>query len=347
VTDPRFFHRRGPFSLGEIAEQVDAELSTAKAGHLMIRDIAALGDAGAGELSLFYDTRYLRVLAETHAGAIVTSRGLARHAPRGSRLLLAAQPRLAYAQIGHLFYPSPAPDAFIDSGARIDPTATIGLGSRIDSGAVLGPGVEIGRRCHIAANVVLEAGVVLGDDCRIAANTTISHALIGSRVEIGSGVCIGGPGFGYEPHPSGLMRMLQLGRVTIGDDVHVGANCAIDRGTSGDTVIGSGCKLDNLVQIAHNVRLGRSCIICGQAGIAGSATLGDGVMIGGRSAISDHVTIGSGARIAGNSGVMRDIEPGAVVGGFPAMPIRDWHRQTAGLMRSFSRRSPKPDGQET
>jgi UDP-3-O-[3-hydroxymyristoyl] glucosamine N-acyltransferase len=130
--------------------------------------------------------------------------------------------------------------------------------------------------------------------------------------------------------------------VTIGDDVHVGANSAIDRGASGDTVIGSGCKLDNLVQIAHNVRLGRSCVICGQAGIAGSATLGDGVMIGGRSAISDHVTIGSGARIAGNSGVMRDIEPGAVVGGFPAVPIRDWHRQTAGLMRSFSRRWTQP-----
>ncbi len=347
MADSRFFHRRGPFSLGDIAEQVGAELSTAQAGHLMIRDIAALDDAAPGELSLFYDTRYLRALADTHAGAIVTSRGLARHAPRGSRLLLAAQPRLAYAQIGHLFYPSPAPDAIIDSAARIDPTATIGLGSRIDSGAVVGPGVDIGKSCHIASNVVVGAGVVLGDDCRIAANTTISHALIGSRVEIGSGVCIGGPGFGYEPHLNGLTRMLQLGRVTIGDDVHVGSNSAIDRGTSGDTVIGSGCKLDNLVQIAHNVRLGRSCVICGQAGIAGSATLGDGVMIGGHSAVSDHVTIGSGARIAGNSGVMRNIEPGGVVGGFPAMPVRDWHRQTAGLMRSFSRRTTRSGGQET
>lgn len=342
MADPRFFHRRGPFSLADIAERVGAELSTAHAGHLMIRDIAALDDAAPGELSLFYDTRYLRALADTRAAAIVTSRNLARHAPTGTRLLLAAQPRLAYVQIGYLFYPVPAPDAVIDSRALIDPTATIGLGSRIDAGAVIGPGVAIGERCHIACNAVLEAGVSLGDGGRIAASATISHALIGSRVEIGAGACIGGPGFGYEPHPNGLMRMLQLGRVTIGDDVHVGANSVIDRGMGGDTVIGSGCKLDNLVQIAHNVRLGRSCVICGQAGIAGSATLGDGVMIGGHSAISDHVTIGSGARIAGNSGVMRDIEPGDVVGGFPAVPIRDWHRQTAGLMRSFSRRSTKP-----
>jgi UDP-3-O-[3-hydroxymyristoyl] glucosamine N-acyltransferase len=194
---------------------------------------------------------------------------------------------------------------------------------------------------------VLGEGVMLGDDCRIGANTTISHALLGARVEVATSVSIGGQGFGFVPGPKGLVRMLQLGRVIIEDDVEIGANCAIDRGATGDTVIGAGTVLDNLVQIGHNVRLGRHCVLCGQVGIAGSTIVGDGVMIGGQTAISDHVKIGSGARIAGNSGVMRDVEPGGVVGGFPAMPIRDWHRQTAGLMRSFSHRTTRSGEHDT
>jgi len=335
MTDPRFFGRVGPFSLGELARQIGAALSDPSTEDRLIHDIAALEEAEPGQISVFSDRRYEGVLVSTRASAVVTSRDFARYAPSGTCLLLVAEPRLAYAQIGHVFYPLPAPMSGIAAGAQIGPGVKIGAGSQIDTGAVIGPAVEIGQRCHIASNVVLGSGVVLGDDCRIGANTTIICALIGARFETAAGVSIGGPGFGFVPGPNGLMQMLQLGRVIIEDDVKMGANCAIDRGATGDTVIGAGTKLDNLVHIGHNVRLGRNCIICGQVGIAGSTVVGDGVMMGGQVGVSDHLTIGSGVRIAAKSGVMRDVEAGMTVGGFPAVPLKQWHRQTAGLARFF------------
>jgi UDP-3-O-[3-hydroxymyristoyl] glucosamine N-acyltransferase len=341
MTDPRFFARIGPFSLGDLARRIDAEPSDSNAESVVIHDIAALEEARRGEISVFSDRRYEAALVSTRASAVITSRDLARYAPSGMCLLLVAEPRLAYAQIGHLFYPPPALRPGIGAGAQIDSSAKIGAGSEIDMGAVIGPGVEIGQRCHIGSNVVLGPGVVLGDACRIGANSSISYALIGSRFESASGVSIGGQGFGFVPGPNGLVRMLQLGRVIIEDDVEMGANCAIDRGATGDTVIGAGTKLDNLVHIGHNVRLGRNCIICGQVGIAGSTIVGDGVMMGGQVGVSDHLTIGSGVRIAAKSGVMRDVEAGMTVGGFPAVPLKQWHRQTAGLTRFLQTHRPK------
>ena len=339
MADIRFFHPSGPFELRYLAEQVGAEAPSAESGNILIRDVGALETAGQGDVSLFCDARYVGAFIESRASVVVTSHELGRHAPSGRCLLFAAEPRLAFARIGHLLYPEARLEPGINAGAQVHPSAVIGRGSQIDAGAVIERDVTIGENCHIGYHAVLGTGVVIGDNCRIGAHAAISNALIGRRVEIASSVTIGGQGFGFVTGPTGLVRVLQLGRVIIGDDVEIGANCAIDRGANGDTEIGAGTVIDNLVQIGHNVRLGRNCVLSGQAGIAGSTTLGDGVMVGGQAAISDHLTIGSGARVAGKSGVMRDVEPGGTVAGYPAVPVRQWHRQTAGLLRLFGRRT--------
>ena len=338
MADPRFFRRFGPFPLGDIAEAVDAELLDPSSKDVLICDIASLETAGPGELTFFNHSQYRDAFDATQASAVVTTRDLARNGPRGVCLISVAQPQLALPRSVFCITPSGRPEPKISADARIDPSAVICDGARIDAGAVVGAGAEVGRGCHIACHAVIGNGVVLGNDCVIGANSCISHALIGARVQIAAGVSIGGEGFGFVPTAKGRLRIPQLGRVMIGDDVEIGANCAIDRGSTGDTVIGAGTVLDNLVHIAHNVRLGRHCIVCGQVGIAGSTVVGNGVMIGGQVGISDHVRVGSGARIASKSGVIRDIKDGESVGGYPAMPIREWHRQTAAGIRLSQRR---------
>lgn len=339
MPDTRFFHRAGPFTLSEIAAHIGAEpLATGDGGDPIV-DIAALDDAGPDDISVFSDVRYIEALRPTRARAIIISRGLAHHAADPAKLMYVKNPRLAYAQVGKLFYPLAALEPGIDPAARVHPTAVIGRGTQIDAGAVIGRNAELGERCHVAFNAVVGDGVRLGDECRVGANASISHALIGRRVGIEPGVTIGSQGFGFVPSANGLTRMLQLGRVIIEDDVQIGANCAIDRGATGDTVIGAGTVLDNLVQIAHNVRLGRHCVICAQVGIAGSTVVGDGVMMGGQVGVADHLTVGARAQIAGKSGVLRDVEPGAVLGGFPAVGIKNWHRQTIALARLFKGRN--------
>jgi UDP-3-O-[3-hydroxymyristoyl] glucosamine N-acyltransferase len=271
---------------------------------------------------------------------IVTSRKLSGHDHNGSWLLLVPDPRLAFTQIGHLFYPRDIPAAGIDGTAQIDATASIGAGSQIGCGAVIGRHARLGVGCVVGSNAVIGDGVIMGDNCCIGANSTISHAVIGSRVRISSNVSIGGEGFGFVPGPKGLLHVAHFGRVVIGDDVRIGGNCAIDRGAMDDTSIGAGTVIDNLVQIAHNVRIGRNCVIAAQTGIAGSSTLGDQVMIGGQVGVNDHLTIGSRARIAAKSGVIHNVPEGETVGGYPAVPIRQWHRQSLETKARFAPRKP-------
>jgi UDP-3-O-[3-hydroxymyristoyl] glucosamine N-acyltransferase len=337
MTDSRFFKRAGPFLLGEIAEVIGGELPDAASAAVPIFDLAPLDTAQEKEISVFTGGRYRDAFLATKAAAVVTAPNLACRDDEAGLLVYVERPRLAFARIGRLFYPNDVVEPGIDPTARIHPSAEIGEDARIESGAVVGAGAEIGARCHIAHNAVIGPGVILGDDASVGANSCVSHAILGHSVRIASCVTIGSEGFGFIPGPNGPFRMLQLGRVLIEDEVEIGANCAIDRGATGDTVIGRGSVLDNLVQIGHNVSLGRYCVISGQAGIAGSTVVGDGVMIGGQAAVSDHLRIGDGARIAGKSGVMRDVSPGETVAGYPAVAVRQWHRQTASISRLVAR----------
>ncbi len=342
MPDSRFFRRSAPLPLGEIAREIGGELSDSRSAAVEIRDLAPLETAGTHDISVFVDARYREAFLATKAAVVVTALNLAGRDAACRPLIYVAQPRVAFARIGRLFYP-PAPLVpGIDASATIEPSAVIGAGTRIEAGAVICAGAELGQRCHIGPNTVIGPGVVLGDDTAVGANSCISHAIIGNSVKIGSCVTIGGEGFGFVPSRSGLVKILQLGRVLIEDDVEIGANCAIDRGATGDTIIGRGSVLDNLVQIGHNACLGRYCVLSGQAGVAGSTVIGDGVMIGGQAAISDHLHIGAGAKIAGKSGVMRDVAAGATVAGYPAIPVRQWHRQTAFLAQLLFRRRDDP-----
>jgi len=341
MTDDRFFPRRGPFPLGEIAECAKLELAADAPLDMAVRGIAPLEVAEPDELSVFCDARHANAFATSHACAVVTSGRLSNYPHNGSWLLLARDPRLAFATVGLMFYPRNAVEPGIHLLAHVDPSAIVGEGCQIDSGAVIGPNVRLGCGCHIRSNAVIGSAVEIGEASVVGSNTTITHALIGSRVTVGSGVVIGGEGFGVVLGPTGLMCSAQIGRVIIGDNVRVGGNCTIDRGAVGDTVIGSGTMLDNLVQIAHNVQIGSNCVFAGQAGVAGSTTIGNNVMVGGQVAISDHLSVGSNVRIAGKTGVMRDIADGETVAGYPGVPVRQWHRQTVALEKISRKTTPE------
>ncbi len=218
---------------------------------------------------------------------------------------------------------------------------TTGAGSRIEPGAVIEEHVRLGEGCHVGPNAVIGAGVSLGAGCSIGANVTISHTVAGDRLHVFVNSAIGRPGFGFVKTARGLLRMPQLGRVVIGDDVEIGSGCTVDRGTLGDTRIGTSCKIDNGVQIAHNVTLGIGCILAGHVGIAGSATIEDFVVVGGGVVISDHVTVGSRVQIAVGSCVIRDVAAKTILGGYPAVAMRQWHRQTVAVTR-LARQKPQP-----
>jgi UDP-3-O-[3-hydroxymyristoyl] glucosamine N-acyltransferase len=253
--------------------------------------------------------------------------------PKATVPIFTNEPHVGWARAAALFHPVPPtspgihPSAIVAEGAVVNPSTEVGPLCVIEAGVEIGPG------CRIGPCAVIERGVVVGRDCRIGAHASLSYAKLGARVYVYPGARIGQEGFGFGPTKTGFLTAPQLGRVILEDDVEVGANTTIDRGAMQDTVIGAGSRLDNLVQIGHNVVLGRCCVIVGQAGIAGSTVVEDFVQVGGQAALNGHIRIGRGARIGAQAGVMGDVPPGEEVVGFPAQPKRAFFRQVAALKR--------------
>jgi UDP-3-O-[3-hydroxymyristoyl] glucosamine N-acyltransferase len=338
MPDPRFFERAGPYTLDVLASLTGARLEDSAAGGRLMSDVSPLETAGHDDVAFLDNRKYAEAFAASRAGAAFVDQRMADKAPPGMALLIARDPYKAFARAAQAFYPVKPVIPRRAATAVIDPTAVVPQDCDIAANVVIEAGARLGARCQIGPNTVIGAGVELGEDCRVGANVTLSHCLIGMRVVLHPGVRIGQAGFGFAPDPQGPVKVPQLGRVVIGDDVDIGANTTIDRGSGHDTVIGPGTMIDNLVQIGHNVVLGRGCILAGQVGISGSTRLGDFVMAGGQAGFAGHLSIGSGARIAAKSGLMRDVEPGATVCGSPAVPIGLFMKQVAVLQRLASKK---------
>jgi UDP-3-O-[3-hydroxymyristoyl] glucosamine N-acyltransferase len=328
--DPRFFRRSGPHTLAAVA---DAARGDAPPRRLMLTGIAPLQTATRDQVSFLDNRKYADALDSTQAGAVIVHLDMAERVPQDAVAIVSTEPYLSWARVAALFFPLPPatpgihPAAVVSPEARIDPTAEVG------PLAVIGAGAEVGPRCRIGPLSVIGDGVIIGRDCRIGAQVTISHAILGDRVCLYPGVRVGQDGFGFAVGPEGFVSVPQIGRVMIGDDVEIGANSTIDRGSLHDTVIGAGTRIDNLVMIAHNVRIGRACVLVAQSGVSGSTVMEDQAVLAGQAGIIGHLRVGRGARIGAQAGVMADVPAGAEVVGSPAQPAKSFFRETATMRR--------------
>jgi UDP-3-O-[3-hydroxymyristoyl] glucosamine N-acyltransferase len=339
---PGFWKPAGPFPLSKIASYAGSEIPEAFAGQaaLEMRTVKALDDAARPDISFFDNRKYLAALQKTQAGAVFVLPAMASRVPEGTIPLLSHDPYRGFARSLELFFP----DAVYskvgtqgNDGEGVHVSAFIEDGAVIETGAIIGPEVQIGRGTRIAAGAVVGFRVALGRDSFVGPGASITHALLGDRVTIHAGVRIGQDGFGFVMGPAGHYKVRQVGRVIIQDDVEIGANTTIDRGALKDTIIGEGTKIDNLVQIAHNVLIGRHCVIAAQCGISGSTILEDFVAMGGQCGTVGHIRIGAGAQIGAQSGVASDVPRGERWGGYPAKPMSSWAREVA-LLKRLTRR---------
>jgi UDP-3-O-[3-hydroxymyristoyl] glucosamine N-acyltransferase len=333
VAKIRFFPPGWTPALSEIAALTGAVLAPGADAARVVADVAPLDSAGPGDLTFLDNPKYVGQFETTRAGAAFVLARYADRAPKSCAALVTPQPYRAMAMFMARLYPAAARPrssfglegvserAHVHSQARLEPGVTV------DPGAVIGPGARIGAGAVIGANAVIGPNVCIGRDSSIGATATVFSALIGDRVIIHPGAHIGQDGFGFALGPQGHMKVPQIGRVIIQDDVEIGAGSTVDRGANRDTIIGEGTKIDNLVQIGHNVVIGRHCVLVAQSGVSGSCVLEDFAALGGRAGLAGHLHVGLGAQIAAGAGVMRDVPAGERWVGAPAKPSREFFRE--------------------
>jgi UDP-3-O-[3-hydroxymyristoyl] glucosamine N-acyltransferase len=317
------------WSLGELAGRLGGEVVGRP--ERRVGRIATLEDAGPEDLSFLTSGRYLAAARSSRAGAILVGRRVPELA--ADQLVVADAPR-ALATLLEWFHPEPRPEP------GVHPTAVIGEGARVDPSAFVGPYAVIGARSSLGPGAVVHAHAVVGEDCEIGAGAVLHpHVVLYRRVRVGAGsvvhagAVLGADGFGYASGEGEHAKIPQVGDVEVGEDVEIGALSAVDRALLGTTSVGDGTKIDNLVQVGHNVRIGNGAILCGQSGVAGSARLGHGVVLAGQVGVSGHLTVGDGVRVAAKSAVLEPVAEGETVAGIPAVPIGAWRRQQALVRR--------------
>ena len=355
MAQPIFFKQPSSSTLADIAALTKALLVDSSRANQEIRGLASLDEAGPMHLAFFDNLKYADLLASTKAGAVLVSSRFEAKVPAHVAVLRAAKPFHAFVQVAREWHADAlrpqswlATDGIAPS-AIIDPSARLEDGVIVDPLAVIGPRVEIGSGTVIGAGAVIAADVRIGRDCNVGAKTTIQFALIGNDVLIHPGCNIGQDGYGFIFFgPEGHLKVPQTGRVVIQNNVEVGAGTTIDRGSLRDTVIGEGTKIDNQVQIGHNVTIGRHCLLAAQIGLAGSLTIGDNVALGAKVGINNHLKIGDGAQVTAMSGVKDDIPPNGRWGGYFAKPTKEWFREIIAVERLVrdSAAEPKDEGRE-
>lgn len=338
MPDSRFFTTRDPMPAAEAAEAAGAMLI--RDGARLVRRAAGLADDDLSDAVVFAESKSRMAALKGRAVALCIAPPDCRDGGGFDGALAAhAEPKLAFALVAARLHEVRLP-ALSDG---VHPSAKIGEGARIHPAAVIAEDAVIGPRAIIGPHAYIGPGAVIGADSEIGASASIICALIGERAMILAGARIGEAGFGFARGPLGHVRLPQLGRVIIGNDVEIGANSTVDRGALGDTVIEDGVKIDNLVQIGHNVRIGRNSALAAQAGVSGSTILGEGVLVGGQAGLVSHLEIGDGARILGQAGVMRNVPAKKDWGGTPARPAKAWFRETAALAKLARRKKAEGD----
>lgn len=341
MADNRFFTKIDGLTLDQIAKAGEVVLPEGVDTTRVFKDVADLKSAGADDVSWAFIPAVRDDLKATKAGAVIVPEKFVNLVPAGTIALVSTDPHRSYGLVAQSFYPVQF-DSGISEWAMVDPSAKLGEGCRVEAGAVIGAGVVLGARCWVKANAVIEQGVQMGDDCIVGATATVSHCVAGNKVYVYPGAHIGQDGFGFAMSARGPVKVPQLGRVIIGNDVEIGAGTTVDRGAMGDTVIGDGTRIDNLVMVAHNVKLGRCNVMVSQVGIAGSCEFGDFVVAGGQVGFAGHLKIGTGAQIAAQSGLMADVPAGATMMGSPAVPRMDYMRQTLAVQNLAKKKTAVP-----